>query len=50
MFIPNEEDQVEFKKKKWEELSRQYSPHRYVEKEAFDGELDDIVLGCYNYG
>lgn len=32
MFVPNEEDQAEFKKKKWDELRRHYSPHRYVNK------------------
>lgn len=50
MFVPNEEDQAEFKKKKWDELRRHYSPHRYVNKQPFEGELDDIVLGCYSYG
>ena len=32
MYVPNEEDQNEFKRSKWEELQRQYSPHRYVNK------------------
>ena len=33
-----------------EQLTRQYLPNRYVLKEPFEGELDDIVLDCYKYG
>ena len=50
MYIPNEDDQASFRKEKWEELSRQYSPERYVEKPPFEGDLDEIAMDCYKHG
>jgi hypothetical protein len=40
MYIPNEEDQASFRKSKWEELNKEYSPRRYFAKPQFEGELD----------
>ena len=50
MYIPCEEDQAEFKRNKYLELQRKYSPQRYESKQPFEGELDEIVMDCYNYG
>lgn len=32
MYVPNEEDQTEFKRRRLEELTREYSPQRYIVK------------------
>lgn len=50
MYIPNEEDQASFRRSKWEELNREYSPRRYVAKPTFEGDLDEIVLDCWKFG
>lgn len=48
-YIPSDEDQTAFRKSKWHELRQQYSTRR-SKQQPFDYELDEIVLGCWEYG
>ena len=49
VYVPPEEDQAEFRKAKWMELRDQYTK-RGTSKQPFEYELDEIVLGCWEYG
>lgn len=47
-FVPSDEDRLAFRKAKEQELREFYS-NRKGKKHAFDYELDEIVLDCWNH-